>query len=188
MLGTNFIFLLSSFSSKIWSSDVCAIVPRVPISQKKRLKVSSLMCFSIDVQRQCLTLHLRRFLRRLERHWGRKPDRLVASGGSNFIRFSPIDSILNLEDSHGSILHLSRRDRRHRRLVSPSSSPSSVPSVPLWSHLFDSLQKLPWGRCTCWTASSASTATCNVFRHPITWPLARVLIIYSLHRYGVFLD
>jgi len=72
------------------------------------------VCFSIDLQRRCLTLHLRRFLRRLGRHRGRKPDRLVASGGSNFIRFSPIDSILNLEDSRGSTLHLSHCDRRHR--------------------------------------------------------------------------
>lgn len=55
---------------------------------------------------------------------GRKPDRLVASGGSNFIRFSPIDSILNLEDSRGSTLHLSRYDdRRHRRRRRLSSSP-----------------------------------------------------------------
>lgn len=64
-----------------------------------------MMCFSIDLQRRCLTLHLRRFLSRLERGRGRKPDRLVASGGSNFIRFSPIDSILNLEDSRGNTLH-----------------------------------------------------------------------------------
>jgi len=49
--------------------------------------------------------------------WGTKTrPPLVASGGSNFIRFSPIDSILNLEDSRGSTLHLSRCDRRHRRL------------------------------------------------------------------------
>lgn len=87
--------------------------------------------FSTDSQRRCLTLHLRRFLRRLRRHWGRKPDRLVASGGSNFIRFSPIDSILNLEDSRGSILHLSRCDRRHRRRLSlvfalVGSFPSSI--------------------------------------------------------------
>lgn len=61
----------------------------------------SMMCFSIDLQRRCLTLHLRRFLSRLGRRRGRKPDRLVAWGGRNFIRFSPIDSILNLEDSRG---------------------------------------------------------------------------------------
>lgn len=87
-----------------------------PISLKKNSKFRQ--CFSINLQRRCLTLHFWRFFRRLGRHWRRKPDRLVASGGSNFIRFSSIDSILNLEDSRGSTLHLSHCDRRHRRRLS----------------------------------------------------------------------
>lgn len=126
---------------------------------------------------RCLTLHLRRFLRRLGRHRGRKPNRLVASGGSNFIRFSPIDSILNLEDSRGSTLHLSRCDRRHRRRLS------------LVFALVDSCRRSFDGRIFSTLLGDSREgdarvepppaperrATCNVFRHPIT---LTSLIIY----------
>lgn len=60
----------------------------------------------------------------------REPEAVASGGGSNFITFSPIDSVLNLENSSGGVTAVLTTSTDQAPSPPP---PVSVPSSP-WSH------------------------------------------------------